>query len=128
MTNNKPQTEQELQQDLRNHPDRGKILNQDVVRFDSETLQLSIPKELYGLLLEIGGTMGLSKREIFLVALTRFASDVNNLALVERSQLVKAEKFGVSITEIRSKVFGAYKRVGREKAGRIFKGLQPSGD
>lgn len=39
-----------------------------------------------------------------------------------RSHSIKAEKYGVSPVEIRSKVFGAYKRVGREKSARIAKG------
>jgi len=65
--------------------------------------------------------MGLNKKEIVLMALTRFATDLGNLALLERSQAIKAEKHGVSVVEIRSKTFGAYKRVGRSKASRIAK-------
>ena len=65
--------------------------------------------------------MGLNKKEIVLMALTRFATDPGNLALLERSHSIKAEKYGVSPVEIRSKVFEAYKRVGRAKTARIAK-------
>lgn len=121
MTNRKPTNSDELQQDIDNHPERGKLNGEDVVKFDSETFQLSIPKELYRVLLEIGGSMGLTKREVFLMALSRFATDAGNIALLERSQSIKAEKHNVSVVEVRSKVLGAYKRVGREKANRINK-------
>ncbi len=40
------------------------------------------------------------------------------------SHSIKAEKYGVSVVEVRSKMFGAYKRVAREKAARIAKGIQ----
>lgn len=58
------------------------------------------------------------------MALTRFATDPGNLASLERSHVIKAEKYGVSVVEVRSKMFGAYKRVGRAKTARIAKGIQ----
>lgn len=118
----KPTNNDELLQDIESHPERGKLNGEDVVRFDTEDLQVSIPKELYRILLEIGGSMGLNKKEIVMLALTRLATDPGVLALLERSHSIKAEKYGVSPVEIRSKVFGAYKRVGREKSSRIAKG------
>jgi len=51
----------------------------------------------------------------------KFTTDPGVLALLERSHVIKAEKYGVSPVEIRSKVFGAYKRVGRAKTARIAK-------
>ncbi len=119
MSRQKPTNPQELKQDIQDHPERGKLNDEDVVRFDLEEIRVSIPKELYRVLLEVGGAMGLNKKEIIMMALTQFAVSPGVMQLVERSQQLKAEKFGVSRTEIRSKVLGSYKRVAREKLERM---------
>ncbi len=119
MTRRKPQNPEEVVADIQGHPERGKLNGEDVVRFDLEEIRVSVPKELYRVLLEVGGAMGLSKKEVVMMALTRFVTDAGVMGLVERSQQLKSEKFGVSKVEIRSKVFGAYKRVARSFNSRI---------
>ncbi len=120
----KPQTPEELAADIENHPDRGKLDGEDVVRFDLEDIRVAISKELYRTLLEVGGAMGLNKKEIFMAALIRFVTDPGVLSMVERSQSLKSEKFGVSRFQIRSKVLGSYKHVARVKSNR----MQPDDD
>lgn len=119
MARRKPENPQEIEKDIQGHPERGKLNGEDVVRFDLEEIRVAIPKELYRLLLEAGGAMGLSKKEVVMMALTRFVTDAGVMRLVERSQQLKSEKFGVSRVEIRSKVFGAYKRVARAFKSRM---------
>jgi hypothetical protein len=99
--------------------ERGRINGEDIVKFDTETITVSIPKEMYKVLLEIGGALGLSKRDIFFMALYEFASDPKNTALIERSQSIKAEKHGTSIHFIQSKVLGSYKRIAKERLDRL---------
>jgi hypothetical protein len=115
----KPTTQEELEQDLVDHPERGMLDGEDVVRFDKTTLQFAIPKEMYRVMLEIGAAKGLSQTQIFIDAFSQYISSPGNIALVQHWQQIKAEKHNVSRFTIRGKVLGSYKKVGRERRRRM---------
>ena len=121
MERKKPQDLNELEEDIATHPDRGMLDGEAVVNFDSVDLQFNIPKETYRMLLEIAGARGFNKTQVFLDAFSRYISDAGNIALIEHWQATKAEKHGVPKVVIRSKVFGVYKRVGRDRSLRTKK-------
>jgi hypothetical protein len=121
MERKKPQDLNELQEDIATHPERGMLDGEAVVNFENVDLQFSIPKETYRMLLEIAGARGFNKTQIFLDAFSRYISDAGNIALIEHWQATKVEKHGVARGVIRSKVFGAYKRVGRDRTLRTKK-------
>lgn len=121
MERKKPQIQNELEQDVATHPERGMLDGEAVVNFNLVDLQFNIPKETYRMLLEIAGARGFNKTQVFLDAFSRYISDSGNIALVEHWQKIKAEKHAVSTEEIRSKVFGCYKRVGRDRRLRTEK-------
>jgi hypothetical protein len=110
---------EELEQDIADHPDRGMLDGEPVVRFDSMELQFAIPKELYRVLLEIGAAKGFNKTQIFIDAFSQYVSSPGNIALAEHWQNLKAQKHGVTSFEIKSKVLGSYKRVARDRRRRI---------
>jgi len=115
----KPQTPEELSADIESHPERGKVDGEPVIRLDRTEFRGSVPRELYRQALLIGGAMGLSKSDILVVALTKFVSDPGHQAVKEATLQRKSEKFGISILDVISKIFGAYKAVGREKRARL---------
>jgi hypothetical protein len=115
----KPQTPEELSADIESHPDRGKVDGEPVIRLDRTEFRGSVPRELYRQALLIGGSMGLSKSDILVVALTKFVSDSGHQAVKEATIQRKSEKFGISALDVISKIFGAYKAVGREKRARL---------
>lgn len=121
MERKKPQDLNELEQDIATHSERGMLDGEAVVSFDSVELQFNIPKETYRMLLEIAGARGFNKTQVFLDAFSRYISDTGNIALIEHWQATKAEKHGVARGVIRSKVFGAYKKVGRDRTLRTKK-------
>ena len=125
----KPQTPKELQADMETHPERGMLKREDgelaeVVRFDTVDLNGSIPKEMYRVALEIWGAKGMTKADGLRDALSQYITHQGNLQLVERSQQQKAELYNTTKSEIRKKVFGAYKRRGREFKARYQTGAE----
>jgi predicted transcriptional regulator len=121
MPRKKPTTPEEVKTDIESHPGRGQLDGEDVVRFELLNLQLSLPRELENQLLEIGACLGMSKSEVFRHAIASFVALPGNQAMIERWQQKKAEKFGVSKSEIRSKAFGCFKKAAREKRSRLQK-------
>jgi hypothetical protein len=117
MPQKKPTTQEELETDIKSHPDRGQLDGEDVVRFELLEIRFSLPRELENQLLEIGACLGMSKAEIFRHAIASFVS--SNQVMVERWQEKKAEKFGVTKSEIRSKVSGSYKKIARQYRARM---------
>jgi hypothetical protein len=115
----KPITPAERKADIENHPERGKLNGEEVVSFDKVEFRGSVPREIYRLALEVGGMIGDDKSAILSKALEEYV--LARLPLLERNQRIKAEKFGVSELEIRSKTFGAYKAKGRAKAANLYK-------
>ena len=125
----KPQTPEELQADIETHPERGMLRREDgdlaeVVRFDTVDLNGSIPKEMYRVLLEIWGAKGMTKADGLRDMASQYVTHQGNLQLVERSQQQKSELYGVTRTEVRSKVFGAYKKRSREFKARYQPGAE----
>jgi hypothetical protein len=115
----KPQIQEELSADIESHPDRGKIDGEPVIRLDRTEFRGSVPRELYKQALLIGGSMGLSKSDILVVALTKFVSDSGHQAVKEATLQQKSEKFGISVLDVIAKIFGVYKALGREKRARL---------
>ena len=113
----KPQTPEEVQIDIEEHPERGKLNDDEVVAFDKVEFRGSVPREIYRLALEVGGATGDDKSSILTKALEEYV--LRRMPLLERSESIKAEKFGVSRLEIRSKTFGAYKAKGRAKRANL---------
>jgi hypothetical protein len=115
----KPQTQEELSADIQSHPERGNVDGEPVIRLDRTEFRGSVPRELYRQALLIGGAMGLSKSDILVIALSRFVSDPGHQALKEATLQRKSEKFNLPVLDIISKIFGAYKAIGREKRSRL---------
>jgi hypothetical protein len=113
----KPETPEEVQIDIKSHPERGKLNGDEVVAFDKVEFRGSVPREIYRLALEVGGATGDDKSSILTKALEEYV--LRRLSLLERSESIKSEKFGVSRLEIRSKTFGAYKAKGRAKKANL---------
>ena len=119
MTRKKPTTQEELQQDIENHPERGMMKASDgrlvpVVSFQSRELRANITKESYRIAMEIWGAKGLNPTEGIQDMVNTYISQLGNLQLVERTQRIKAETYKTTPTEVRSKTFGSYKRRARE--------------
>jgi hypothetical protein len=124
MTRKKPQTPEELKADIENHPERGMFRADDgrlvpAVRFESKEIRGDIPAEAYEVLLDIWGAKGLDKAGGIKDMVMRYITDLGNLQLVERSEQLKAEIFGISRREVRSKKKGFYKARGRERKVRL---------
>lgn len=116
----KPSNPEELKADIEQHPERGKIGGDDVVAFDKVEFRGSVPREVYRLALETGGALGDDKSMILAKALEEYV--LRRIELLERSQRMKAQRFGVDEPEIRAKTFGAYKAKGRSKQSNLQKG------
>lgn len=115
----KPTTKEELEADIKNHPDRGKLDGNDVVRFDLVEIRGKVPRELYRRILEIGGSLGFNKSQVLLIALSHFANDQGYQESYRNFVETKSAYYGVEESTIRSKIFGAYKRKGREAKARF---------
>lgn len=121
MPRKKPESQEELQQDIESHPERGQINGEDVVRFDTTTVQLAIPIELYRQLLDAGAALGMNKKDIFNHAIASFVSHPGTVAMVRQWYEMKCDKYQVAKTEVRSKVLGSYKKTARAHMARIEK-------
>jgi hypothetical protein len=120
MPRKKPTNKEEILEDIATHPERGKIDGEDVVRFSSVNMQVSIPAEMHSQLLEVAGALGIeSKTEIVRHAIASFLSQPGTVAMVDRWQARKAEKHNTSKFQIKSKCLGAYKRLARERSARL---------
>jgi len=115
MVKAKPQTQAEVAEDVKNHPDRGLVSGVPIVRMEKRTFSGQVSDELYRQALIVGGTMGLTKDEILTIALSKFASDPGYQALKNASLQVKAEKHGLSIRQVIGKIFGVYKAITRSE-------------
>jgi len=110
-----PETVQELTTDLENHPDRGKLKGQEVVRFDRKEFSGMIPHALAARAFECGAPFGFTRDEILTAALTMWTSDpgIQQARLTYQQEL--AEKYDTPVPKVRSKIRGAYKKIRRVK-------------
>jgi hypothetical protein len=115
----KPENQEELLQDISSHPERGMLQGEDVVRFEPIDIQLTLPRELENQLLEIGACLGMKKADIIRHAIATFIAMPGNQAMVQRWQQKKADKFGVSLSVVRAKAFGSYKKIARNHKARL---------
>jgi hypothetical protein len=109
----RPETVEELTMDLDNHPDRGKLNGQEVVRFDLKEFSGMIPHGLAARALESGAPFGFTRDEILIAALTMWTSDpgIQQARITYQQEL--AEKYDTPVSKVRSKIRGAYKKVRR---------------
>jgi hypothetical protein len=113
MVKTKPQSLDEVREDIKNHPDRGLVSGVPIVCMEKRTFSAQVSDELYRQALIVGGTMGLSKDDILTIALSKFVSDPGYQALKNASLQVKAEKHGLSVRQVIGKIFGVYKSATR---------------
>jgi hypothetical protein len=111
MTNTKqnPQTIEELRVDLESYPDRGKLEDKPIVKFEPKEIAGLIPENLYDEFLQSGAAMGLDKDALLLAAITKFVTDPGVIALRQAFISRKALKHNTTTLEIHSKIIGAYK-------------------
>lgn len=121
MTRKKPETKEDILDDIQAHPDRGMLDGEDVVRFESINIQFTLPRELENQLLEIGACLGMSKSDVLRHAIASFVSQPGNQAMISRWQENKGKKYGVEQPEIKNKVFGSYKKIARRHKSRLDK-------
>ena len=110
-----PETVEALTTDLKNHPDRGKLNGQEVVRFDLKEFSGMISHGLAARALECGAPFGLTRDEILTAALTLWTSNpgIQQARLTYQQEL--AEKYDIPVAKVRSKIRGAYKKIRRVK-------------
>lgn len=108
-----PQSQEEIQADIQNHPQRGKINGEDVVARDRREIRGTCSAESKRKLLRVMGCYGWDMGEGLNAAIAAlWSKERENVEAHERE---KIEKFGVSNSEIQSKTYGAYKARGRAK-------------
>ena len=113
----KPETPEELLLDIESHPERGKINGKEVICFGRREIRGTVSAEAKQKFLRVLATQGLTMNEGLAFALS-LLWDLQREA-VEANEREKSEKFGVTIQEIQSKVFGAYKARGRNKKANL---------
>jgi hypothetical protein len=121
----KPATPEEVKIDIEEHPDRGIAVNpvtgelESVVNFETVEIKITIPKELYRLLLRAGAALGMTRSQIIITALAKYVVEAGVLYLLDDHELGKGSKFKISHNEVKSKIYGGYKRVAREIRSRL---------
>lgn len=115
----KPELREELKEDIEQHPERGMINGEDVVRFKTIKLQVEIPREMELALLQFGATQGMSKADVVRHALATFNSLPGTIESIKSWQQQRAEKFETDTKAIRNKVYGSYKKLARLRRARL---------
>ena len=113
----KPQTLEEIQEDITTHPNRGKIGGEFVVDQRSKTFTCTIPWVMHYRLNCICASMGINRSEGIRHALMNFVSQYIEQEQETVNQL--AEKYGVPQEEIRHKLLGIQKHKAREQAAKL---------
>ena len=109
----KPTTKSEIEQDIINHPDRGKIGGIDVFADEKREIRGRVSSELKQKFLRITACFGLDTSAGLEQALCLWWS--HHKDSVESSELEKSIKFQVPISEIQKKALGNAKARGRKK-------------
>jgi hypothetical protein len=104
-----PETTEELRADIESHPERGRVDEKPLVKFESKEISGFIPESLYEEFIQSGAAMGLDKDNLLLAAITKFVTDPGVIALRQAFLARKAQKHDKTILEIHSKIIGAYK-------------------
>lgn len=109
----KPQTKQELEQDINDHPDRGMIDGKPVVDDAMREIRGKVPAESKRKFLRVIACYGVditTGLQMAIAALWRQEQDN-----VKTHEQEKASEFGVTEKQIQIKEFGHYKNRGRKK-------------
>ena len=113
----KPQSKQEIRDDVDNHPERGKINGEPILALDRREVRGSCSGESKRKLLRIMATYGWDMSEGLSAAIASlWNKERENVEAHERE---KAERFGVTAQEIQNKEFGIYKDRGRRKKANL---------
>lgn len=113
MPKQKPQSKEELQQDIQNHPERGKINGQSVVNDARRQVRGTISAELKRKFLRVIACYGLDNSAGMEQAIALLWKE--HREAVESHERQKAEELGVSVAEIQQKSYGHIKARGRQK-------------
>jgi hypothetical protein len=112
-----PHNTEDLRADIETHPDRGRLEDKPIVKFEPKEISGFIPENLYDEFLQSGAAMGLDKDALLLAAITKFVTDPGVIALRQAFINRKALKHNTTTLEIHSKIIGAYK--GRTRLKRL---------
>lgn len=115
--NKKPQTLEEIQEDIGTHPNRGKIGGEFIIDQRSKTFTCTIPWVMHYRLNCICASMGINRSEGIRHALMNFISEYTEQEQETVNQL--SEKYGVSQEEVRLKLLGIQKHKAREQAAKL---------
>jgi len=104
-----PQTTEDLRADIESHPERGRVDDKPLIKFELKEISGFIPESLYDEFIQSGAAMGLDKDALLLAAITKFVTDPGVIALRQAFVNRKALKHNTTTLEIHSKIIGAYK-------------------
>jgi hypothetical protein len=113
----KPVTPEEVQDDIDNHPDRGKINGEPVLALDRQEVRGTCSGEAKRKLIRVMSVYGWDFSEGLSMAIAALWDKERHN--VEAHEQEKAQKFGVTTQEIRNKEYGAYKDRSRRKRANI---------
>lgn len=113
----KPETKEEILNDIANHPERGKINGQDVINTSRREIRGTVAAETKRKLLRIAACYGANMGEILTMAIAALweRERIN----VEKHEQEKADAFGVDVKQVQRKSYGHYKAKGREKKANL---------
>lgn len=109
----KSHTQESLQADIENHPDRGMVNGKKVVNSDPREVRAKISSALKRKLLRVAGCYGMDVTQVVEMAIAALWRQEHQA--VESHEQSKALDLGVSTSDIQFKTYGHYKDVGRRK-------------
>jgi hypothetical protein len=109
----KPETKQELEQDIQAHPERGKINGKPVVDDGRRQIRGTVPAELKRKFLRFLACYGLDNTAGLEQAIALLWKE--HREVIESHERQKSEELGVSVAEIQKKSYGHIKARGRQK-------------
>ena len=113
MTKRKPESREELEQDIQDHPERGKVNGIPVVNDTHRALRGSLPAELKQKFLRILACYGIDNSAGLQMAIALLWKE--HREAVEFHELEKSTELGISVAEVRCKSYGHSKARGRQK-------------
>ena len=109
----KPTSKQELEEDIKAHPERGKVEGINVVSDQKQELRVKVSAEIKRKFLRIIGCYGIDSSSGIEQAIILLWNE--HRAAVESSEEEKAIKLNVSVEQIQSKTYGHAKARARQK-------------
>lgn len=116
----KPQTKQELEQDIQDHPERGKVNGKAVIDDARREIRGNVSAELKRKFLRFLACYGIDNSGGMEQAIALLWKE--HREVVESHELHKSLELGVSVTEIQKKSYGHIKARGRQKKLNLMEG------